>query len=527
MRKIIIFILVQVFCISYSVGASTLLYNVTEYGVKGNSGKTETSGLQAVIDLCHENGGGTVYMPSGVYISGTLFLKDNVMLYLDRGAKLKASSDLRAYPELRIHRKGLIHAENAHRVGIMGSGIIDANGNDPVFHQGANSPDRIYAANFEGCSEVNIRDVSFINASYWTLRISDCEHIQITGITIRSTSYFNNDGIDLDGRNITVSNCIIDCIDDGICLKSYYKERPCENIAISNCIISSNCNAIKLGTASEGGFKNIAISNCIIKRPSQNDYFDYKKYTVPGVTENYTNNSGVALEMVDGGILEQVVIDNITMYNTLTPIFIRYGKRRNSSAISSMKGIVISNITATANSLMSCSITGIPGQYAENIKLSHILLNCPGGGLQEQTTRIIPEKENSYPENKIFGADLPAYGFFVRHIKHLTMEDIQFNLGSKDDRYALVFDDCRDIKLDKVNSVAHQSKSAYIYINRVHNFLVSGFSADDEIPLFLKDTGESSDIKLIGNDFTRVHRLCNEEIRNQIKETGNLLPVIK
>ena len=104
---------------------------------------------------------------------------------------------------------------------------VDANGNDTVFHGGAKSPDRIYAANFEGCSQIDIRNVSLINASYWTLRISDCDHVQIRGITIRSTSYFNNDGIDLDGRNITVSDCIIDCIDDAICLKSYYKERPC------------------------------------------------------------------------------------------------------------------------------------------------------------------------------------------------------------------------------------------------------------------------------------------------------------
>lgn len=191
------------------------------------------------------------------------------------------------------------------------------------------------------------------------MRISDCDHVQIRGITIRSTSYFNNDGIDLDGRNITVSDCIIDCIDDAICLKSYYKERPCENIAISNCIVSSNCNAIKLGTASRGGFKNIAISNCVIKRPEQNDYFDYKKYTIPGVTANYTNNSGIALEMVDGGTMEQIVINNITMFNTLTPIFIRYGQRH-SPLVGTMKGIVISNITATSNSLMSFPLQVFP-----------------------------------------------------------------------------------------------------------------------------------------------------------------------
>lgn len=496
-------------------------YNITEYGAKADASTLNTIPIQKAIDLCHAKGGGTVYIPSGVYISGTLFLKDNVILFLDRGAVLKGSSDLKDYPELETHRKGLIHAENVHRTGICGTGTIDANGNDPVFHQGPNSPNRIYAANFEKCTEVDIQNVSLLDSSYWTLRISDCEHVKIHGITIKSTGYFNNDGIDLDGRNITVSDCIIDCIDDAICLKSYFKERPCENISISNCIVSSNCNAIKLGTASEGGFKNIAISNCIIKRPSQNDYFDYKKYIIPGVTENYTNNSGIALELVDGGIMDQIVINNITMYNTLTPIFIRYAERRNPPA-GIMKNIVISNITATGNSLMSCSITGIPGNYAENIKLSHIILNCPGGGRYEHTTREIPEKEDSYPENKIFGADLPAYGFYVRHAKHITFNDIQFNLGDNDDRHAFYLDDCRNITIGGVSTVSHTAVSAYIRTNRVDNLLVTGFTSGNTFPLFLKNTGGSSNIKFIGNDFSTVGKLCDDEDKGLIKSIGNL-----
>ena len=521
MQKTLFSILVLLVCISHPSKATSFIYNVTDYGVKANSGRSETASLQKIIDLCSTNGGGTVCIPTGTYISGTLFLKNNVMLFLDRGAVLRGSSDLNEYPELRTHRKGLIHAENVHNTGICGSGVIDANGNDTVFHGGAKSPDRIYAANFEGCSQIDIRNVSLINASYWTLRISDCDHVQIRGITIRSTSYFNNDGIDLDGRNIIVSDCIIDCIDDAICLKSYDKERPCENIAISNCIVSSNCNAIKLGTASRGGFKNIAISNCVIKRPEQNDYFDYKKYTIPGVTANYTNNSGIALEMVDGGTMEQIVINNITMFNTLTPIFIRYGQRH-SPLVGTMKGIVISNITATSNSLMSFSITGIPDQYAENIKLSHIILNCPGGGRKEHTLRTIPEVENSYPENKIFGANLPAYGFFIRHVRHLTLEDIQFNLDNKDDRHALYLDDCRDITIDKVKTISHLSESAYIRTNNVENLMIRGFSTENALPSFLENSGKSSGIKLIGNDLSKVSQLYNEEIGQEVKEAGNL-----
>jgi polygalacturonase len=285
MRKLIIIrkyllVLVVLLCLA-SFAKAADKYVVTTYGAIGDGVTNNTKIIQQIIDLCNRNGGGTVYFPSGTFLSGTLFLKDRVFLELDPFAVIKGSSELKDYPDLEKNRKGLIHAVGIQNSGIIGFGTIDANGNDPVFHQGSKSPYRVYAANFENCKDIRIQNVSLINASYWTLRISGCDEVQILGIKIKSTSYFNNDGIDLDGTNIVVADCIIDAIDDGICLKSYYKEKPCENISITNCIISSNCNAIKLGTASEGGFRNIAISNCIIKRPSQNDYFDYKKYTIP------------------------------------------------------------------------------------------------------------------------------------------------------------------------------------------------------------------------------------------------------
>jgi len=520
MKKFLILTLLFIFI--ENIYCSGCIYNITDYGAKSDTAFLNTAFIQNAIDICHNNGGGTVYIPTGLYISGTLFLKDNVMLYLERGATIKGSPNLNDYPRLVEHRKGLIHAEKAHRIGIMGTGTIDANGGHPVFHEGPNSPNRIYVVNFEECTEVKIHDVSFLNASFWTLRIHDCEHVQIHGITIKSPTYFNNDGIDLDGRNITVSDCIIDCVDDAICIKSHIIGRPCENIAITNCIVSSNCNAIKFGTVSAGGFKNIAIANCIIKRPSQNDYFDYRKYTIPGVTDNYVNNSGIALELVDGGIFEQVVINNITMYNTLTPIFIRYAERRN-PPVGIMKDIIISNVTATANSLMTCSITGIPGHYAENIKLSNIILNCPGRGRKEHTTREIPEKNKSYPENKIFGADLPAYGFYVRHANNITFNNIQFNLNTKDDRHAICLDDCNNIVIDGTNTILHESESAYIRVRQVNNLLVSRFTSNCILPLFLKNDGNSSDIKFIGNDFSKLRQLCDEDTKSIVRSAGNLL----
>lgn len=498
MRKIIIlFLLMTAGTHHFLLYASS--YVVTDYGAASDAVKVQTAVLQDVIDLCSRNGGGTVHIPSGTFVSGTLFLRDNVMLYLDHGAVLKGSADLSDYPGLAEHRKGLIHAECVNNVGICGTGTVDANGNEPVFHSGPKSEYRIYAANFEHCTEIVVKDVSLKNASYWTLRFDDCEHVQVRGVKIHSTSYFNNDGIDIDGRNITISDCIIDCIDDAICLKSYYRDRPCENISITGCIVSSNCNAIKFGTASHGGFRNISISDCIVRRPSQNDYFDYRKYIVPGVTDNYTNNSGIALECVDGGVLEQVVISNITMYNTLTPIFIRLAERRKGLA-GTLDGVSISNVTATSSSLMSCSVTGVVGNSVKNIKLSHIILNCPGGGRKEHTFREVPEAERSYPENKIFGADLPAYGFYVRHAENVSFEDIQFNLDAPDERRAIVCEDCSNVSMERVTTSFSGRDSAWS----------RGMNGRTQPDADMQTCGNGLDLALVKWSFrTRTDILCD------------------
>lgn len=423
---------------------------VTSYGAVSDTTMVQTQLLQRAIDECSARGGGVVRFPAGTYISGTLFMRDDVMIELEHGATLRGSINISDYPDLESHRKGLIQAEGVHNVGICGTGTIDASGDHPVFQSGPKSKFRIYAVNFEHCTDISVTDVNLINASYWTLRFDDCERARVRGIRIRSVSYFNNDGIDIDGRDITVSDCVIDCIDDAICLKSYYPDRPCENISITGCIISSNCNAIKLGTGSYGGFRNIAISNCIVKRPFQNDYFDYKEYIVPGITDNFTNNSGLALEMVDGGTLDHVVISNITMFNTLTPIFIRLGQRH-SNVVGTLRDVTISNITASSSSLMTCSITGIPGHPVENIKLFNIILDCPGGG--QKLNRSIPEMVDSYPENKIFGAELPAYGLYIRHAQNVSLRDIQFNLAECDEREPIYLEDCSNIKINDVTTV--------------------------------------------------------------------------
>ena len=513
-------------------------YDITCYGAKGDGKTVNTTILQNLINQCSNNGGGTVRIPAGVFVTGSIFMRSHVMLYLEHGAVLRASGNLDDYPEIRLRSYsrdlttsilGLIQAENITDFGISGIGTIDGRGEDPVFHVGSNNSNgRLHGLNFYNCKRFSLTDISVINTSFWTIRINRCEDVVLRGIKIDSNWYFNADGIDIDGRNIIVSDCIIDCLDDAICLKSYYKDFPCENITITNCVVSSSCNAVKFGTPGFGGFINITISNIVIKKPKYNDLFDYRKYIIHGATEAYLNSSGIALELVDGGVFDRVIISDITMTNVLTPIFVRLAARRLDEQTPMLRNLIIDNVVAAGNSLMSCSITGIPGYRVENVTLSNIYLRYPGGGLEEHTVREIPEAVNSYPENKILGQDLPAYGFFLRHVQGITLQNVQFNLDMRDERHAVYMDDCHGVRINTIRSNRHDGNVAYIKAVNSTDIAVSGFNAPKPLALFFELCGtESNFVKLWGNDFTNVHTITRTSagaLSTSIHEMNNYLP---
>ena len=445
-------------------------YDVTDYHIIPDGKHCNTHMIQTLIDRCSKEGGGNIVFPKGEYLTATIQLRDNITLVLEAGCVIYASSVFDDYPDHLSTYRGLIEANECENVKIIGKGMINASGDNTIFHNNKKEgrKGRLYALLLRKCKHVKVNDVFISNPSFWTFRIDDCDYVVVDNIKIKSVSYFNNDGIDIDGRHVVIKNSEIECIDDGICLKSYYKERPCENILVENCTISSNCNAIKLGTASEGGFKKIIIRNCEVKAPKQNDYFDYKKYLIPGITENYTNNSGIALELVDGGIMDDVYITDIKIQNSLTPIFIRHGERRNPPC-GIMKNIKLNNIEAWGCSLMSSSITGQQANMPSDISLSNIIIHCSGGGLYEHTLLKVPEPSNSYPENKIFGYSLPAYGFYVRNIENIVFENISIILQDKDERHAFVFQNCKNAFMKNIKSEDHQTSILLIKADKYSN----------------------------------------------------------
>ena len=503
-------------------------YLITDYGAVGDNVTLNTASIQKAIDECSGNGGGRVVVPHGTFLSGTLFLRSYVDLYLEHNAVILANPNPNDFPniyERNINKTGLIHAENIEDASVTGFGTLNGNGSHPVFLTGGGQdPGRTYVIYLKNCKNIKVQDVYLRNPSFWTFRIYGCEDVFVRGIRIYSHANFNNDGIDIDGRNITVSDCLIDSTDDGICLKSENPAAPCENVTITNCVIASNCNAIKFGTASHSGFRNITISNCVIKTPEENDFFNYAGYTIPGVISKIANNSGIALEMVDGGIFEKVSITNITMDNVHTPVFIRLGNRRGKPQF--MRDIIISNIIANSTSLMTSSITGIPGYLVENVKISNIIFNCPGGGLKEHVERTVPESERAYPENRMFGANLPSYGFYVRHAKNISLENVYFNVGYKDERPAVWFENVHSACINQIESNVHPLSQPFVWLRNVSDITVSGFKSSYKIPLFLRLEGKnSSDVKLLFNDFSNVSKIYEKDKdlkTNAVIESYNL-----
>ena len=453
--------------------------------------------IQKAIDHCAVTGGGYVYVPAGTFVSGTIFLQTNIHLRLHVHAVIQGSVHPADY-----QKGGFIVAEDIENASIIGDGTIDGRGYHQNFQLGDNSGSRAHLVYFIRCRNMVVKDVSLINSCMWTFRMAYCDEVRVQGINIYAHGNFNNDGIDIDSKNVLISDCRIDCDDDAICFKSDRPDFDVEHVVVTNCVLSSNCNAIKFGTASNAGFRNISISNCVIHKASENNIRNWKG-TIRGVAADTTVISGIALEVVDGGFMDQVLISNITMRDIQTPIFIRLGSRKTAG---SLCNVVISGITASNKSLLSSSITGIPGHDVENLTLRDIILYCTGGANADDATRTVPENEKGYPENRMFGTTLPAYGLYVRHVRNLTIENFQCFLLQPDSRPAFVFDNVHNLWLNNFQASPPSGNFALIRLIESSDIYISGFRAPQTtIPLFLQATGEQcTNISMVRNDFTRV-----------------------
>lgn len=478
-------------------------WDIRDYGAQGDGETLCTAAIQKAIDACASAGGGTVRLPAGTWLSGTLRLESHVTLWLDAGCTLRGSPNLEDYPEnepkLRSYTdqyvcQSLIAGEDLQQVAIRGQGVIDGSGGSFHWRKYRNRP---YVIRLVNCRDVSIEGVTLRGSPMWMQHYLACQRLAIRGIRVFNHGGYNNDGLDVDGcRDVTISDCRIDSDDDALCLKSTL-DQPCENVAITNCVLSSHCNAFKTGTESNGGFKNITFSNCVIQSPQDSS----------AVYGHKAGMAGIALEIVDGGQLDRVAISNVVIDGVGVPLFLRLGNRARPftpggprPGVGTFRNVSISHVIARGTSTIGCSITGLPGHPVENVTLSDVRVQLPGGGKKEWTGKDVPEQEAKYPESRMFG-ELPAYGLYCRHVRGLKLRDLALGTEKPDGRHALVCDDADDLTIDSLDATADREAAGVLRFRDVRRAVVRGCRLDSGPPAsFLRLEGaRSGDIYLFGN----------------------------
>ena len=426
--------------------------------------KVETGKWQAAIDAASAGGGGTVTIPEGRHVTGGLFLRDNVTLKLEKGAVLEGVPDGSRYAqvdlefvETRSPWSALIMATNAVNVAVVGEGRLFGNGG--AFPPSWESVGRPRGLIFYRCRNVRLEDVTIHDMGSWTCYFKECDGVTARRVTIDSHVNRNNDGFDIDSRNVLIEDCTVDGSDDGICLKSDNPSFTVENVTVRNCTVASSCNALKIGTGSHGNFRNILFENVRTRLCSRFGHnaagYDREKALegcrrrFKGCSSPYSSISAIAIENVDGGKLENVTFRNIEAEGARVPIFIRAGLRTGrrcgipAGTGRVMRGILLENVRGTALSQIACSITGVKGLRLEDVTLRNVRLTFPGGGLEAPERGAVPEVEGEYPEANMFGADraLPAYAIYARHVDGLKLENVTASLAAADERKPIVIDD--------------------------------------------------------------------------------------
>ncbi|MDG5496347.1 glycosyl hydrolase family 28-related protein [Niveispirillum sp. BGYR6] len=476
------------------------LFDIRHFGAVGDGVALDSPAINRTIAAAVAAGGGTVWLPAGRWLSFSIRLYSRVALHLDAGCVLLAADPARhggAYdlPEPNPHdlyqdfghshwQNSLIWGDGVNDVAITGPGLIDGagltskgpgakwakrKGYFPESMAGmsaaelaAEDPDEALmrglgnkAIALKNCRNITLRDFSIFKGGHFAILATGTDNLTIDNLRIDT----DRDGIDLDAvRHVRVSNCQINTPnDDALVLKSSGAlgvARATEHVAISNCHVSGFdlgtlldgtygrtqqlspdrdrvTGRIKLGTESHGGFRNIVISNCTIER-----------------------SRGLALETVDGGVLEDISISNITMREVTTAaLFLRIGARLRApegTKPGPMRRIRFAHITAhDVDPRYASLIAGLPEQPVEEVTLQDIRITYAGG--LDAVADPVPEKPDAYPEPSMFGT-LPSYGLYVRHARGLHLRDIHLSTLSPDGRPAVWLEDVDGVRIDNLQT---------------------------------------------------------------------------
>jgi len=436
--------------------------SILDFHAKPDSGP-QTEQIQAAIDSLRE-GGGRVTVPPGTWYSGTLWLRSGVELHLEAGAVLKGTNQPEDYPfwdstvegkavSRRVGPRAFVRAYDCENVAVTGLGMIDGDGgcggtiDGPYGAEG--HPQNLQ---FVHCRNVTVRHISLRNSGSWMQVYHACDKVLLDGISVwNHPGHHTNDGLDIDGSsNVKISNCDIDSHDDALVFKSTGPS-PCRNIQVVNCHMRSNCHGIKFGTESVGGFENIRISNCIVSRSAN-------PAPIPGHPEGRPVITGVAMECVDGGTMRNLHVDGLVADGVFTPVFLKFGERLDRRLDEEhpprgcVEDITVRNVQARSVGSHACSVTGYPGFPVRRIQLSNLMFRLEGG-VQDpgKVLEEVPENSTAYPEVNMFTKKtdkvLPSYGFFLRHVEDLRLENVEVLLDDEDLRPALFTEDVNGLRI--------------------------------------------------------------------------------
>ena len=459
------------------------VFDVRAFGATGDGKTLDSPAINKAIEACAAGGGGTVWVPAGTYLSGSIHVTNNLELHLCAGATLLAAPQkMNAYDETEpwegtayqdgghtYFHNSLIWGENLTNVFITGPGRIYGEGlvrgdgkqdsrsgfsnwNKPDAPRTNSPPDHLgnKAIALKLCRNVLIRDITILKGGHFAILVTGCDNMTVDNVTMDT----DRDGIDIDCcRNTMVSNCRINAPgDDALCPKSSFalgRNVITENLTIVNCQVfgfemgtlldgtmkpsRTKNGRIKFGTEANGGFRNCTVANCTSR-----------------------GCRGLALEEVDGGIMENITINNLTMMDVATyPIYITTGSRNrgpNVTAPSRARNILISNVIATGvESMSGIQITGIPEQPIEGVRLENIRIEFKGGGTKEEAARTPKELGTGYPEPRNVGV-MPAYGLFARHVRDLELANIRVSFEKDDWRPAISCLDVDGLEIDNLKA---------------------------------------------------------------------------
>lgn len=495
------------------------VFNVCDYGLTGDGVSLNTIPFQALIDTISKNGGGTLYFPPGEFLTGTFRIKDNINIYLSAGSTIMGSEKRDDYTH-----GCLVYAEDAKNISITGMGTINGNGESfwkPFKNQKLNEEQmrqKMWRPNnmmsFIRCNNLVLDSITVANSPSWTIHPIDCERVTIHGISILNGIFEddgpNTDGINPDGcSNVRISDCYIQCGDDCIVLKitELSKTKVCRDVVVTNCALITTETGLKIGSETYGEFRNITFSNCTV----------------------YDSGGGLALLMRDGGLIDGMVVNNISIDCNRTQnghgIYIWSHRRTDSTPWGMIRNVIISNMTIRGGG--GIFIDGAKEKHVEGLTLENIRINVTGG---RNTKNYHDNPPHPFP---VFGHRLAPYDVFCRYVDDLKLRNIQIIWPESEDAKlgsALRCWTVKDLELSGfVGRQSLKSDAPAIWLKDVDGAFIHNCRAPEGTEtVFLIDEGTKR-VSLMSNEFSRAKKMymLGAEVNvKEIFETGNHLPEI-